>query len=214
MIQLNLSSIEIRVIGAFIEKELTTPEYYPLTVNSLVNACNQKSNRDPVVSYNDMQIEDTLNKLREKKFARRVTGSDIRVAKYKQTFTEELKLTPQQTAVMAVLMLRGPQTPGEIKGRTGRMFNFESLSQVDNVLNELSKDENKFIVKFPRQMGMKESRYMHLLSGEPTKYSTDPLTVELSTTERLGMAEKEIEQLKKEIAELILKFEQFKKQFE
>jgi len=118
---IKLDTIEARVIGSLIEKELTTPEYYPMTVNSLVNACNQKSNREPVVNYDDKQVEDTLNRLRDKKFARRITGSDIRVAKYRQTFTEELQLTSQEIAVLTVLMLRGSQTPGEIKGRTGRM---------------------------------------------------------------------------------------------
>lgn len=208
-----LSSIEVRVIGALIEKELTTPEYYPLTINSLINACNQKSNRDPVVNYDEKQVEDTLNKLREKQFARRVTGSDIRTAKYRQTFTEELKLTPQEIAVMTVLMLRGPQTPGEIKGRTGRMFNFESLSQVDEVINNLSREERKFVVKLPRQAGMKESRYSHLLSGEPD-LSQERVIAEIPVSERLEKAEKEIEQLKEEISNLKLQFEKFREQFE
>lgn len=208
-----LSSIEVRVIGALIEKELTTPEYYPLTINSLINACNQKSNRDPVVNYDEKQVEDTLNKLREKQFARRVTGSDIRTAKYRQTFTEELKLNPQEIAVMTVLMLRGPQTPGEIKGRTGRMFNFESLSQVDEVINNLSGEERKFVVKLPRQAGMKESRYSHLLSGEPD-LSQERVIAEIPVSERLEKAEKEIEQLKEEISNLKLQFEKFREQFE
>lgn len=214
MTEINLNSTEVRVIGSLIEKELTTPEYYPLTINSLVNACSQKSNREPVVNYEEQQIEEALNSLRVKQLARKVTGSDIRVPKYRQTFTEELKLTPQETAVMAVLMLRGPQTPGEIKGRTGRMFSFESLSMLDEVLAELSKPERGLITKLPRQTGMKESRYMHLLSGLPDISSVEPVIKEVPLSERLSSAEKEIEQLKVEMEELKSKFELFRQQFE
>lgn len=214
MPDINLNSTEVRVIGSLIEKELTTPEYYPLTINSLVNACNQKSNREPVVNYDEKLVEDALNSLREKQFARRVTGSEIRVAKYRQTFTEELKLTTQETAVIAVLMLRGPQTPGEIKGRTGRMFNFESLGTLDETLTELSKPERAMVIKLPRQPGTKESRYMHLLSGQPDITTIESVIEETPVSERISNAEKVIETLKAEISELKTQFEKFRQQFE
>ncbi len=207
---------EIRIIGSLIEKELTTPEYYPLTVNALKNACNQKSNRDPVVSFDESIIENTLDKLREKSFASRITGSDIRVPKYRQVFTEAMKFLPEEIAVMCVLMLRGPQTPGEIKSRSGRMFNFESLAQVDDVLQKLMNGEKPLVVKLPRQTGMKESRYMHLLSGEP---EIETQINEIKDTpsnddDRITKLETELELLKNEVNEIKIHFEKFKQQFE
>ncbi|MHB1687112.1 MAG: YceH family protein [Ignavibacteriaceae bacterium] len=212
----DLTFEEVRIIGSLIEKELTTPEYYPLTVNSLMNACNQKSNREPVVSFDEKIIEATLENLRGKALARRVTGSDIRVAKYRQTFTEEVNLSPEETAIMCVLMLRGAQTPGEIKGRTGRMFNFESLSQVDEVIQKLIRRENPLVTKLPRQAGMKESRYAHLLSGEIniesiSEQKENAIPIEQS---RIEVLEKEIELLKTEVENLKSQFEKFKNQFE
>ncbi len=207
---------EIRIIGSLIEKELTTPEYYPLTVNALKNACNQKSNRDPVVSFDESIIENTLDKLREKSFASRIIGSDIRVPKYRQVFTEAMKFLPEEIAVMCVLMLRGPQTPGEIKSRSGRMFNFESLAQVDDVLQKLMNGEKPLVVKLPRQTGMKESRYMHLLSGEP---EIETQINEIKDTpsnddDRITKLEEEFELLKNEVNEIKTQFEKFKQQFE
>jgi uncharacterized protein YceH (UPF0502 family) len=210
-----LSAEEIRIISALIEKELTTPEYYPLTLNSLVLACNQKSNREPVVNYSDVLVSNTIENLRDKGLVRRVTGSDMRVPKYRQNFTEEMGFTPQETAVMCVLMLRGPQTPGEIKGRTGRMFNFENLIQVTDILNALATKETPLVVKLPRQTGTKENRFAHLLSGEPVFESDTAETVLPAVTgERLEALEGEISSLKLEIAEIKEQFEQFRKQFE
>ncbi len=206
---------EARIIGSLIEKELTTPEYYPLTINSLKNACNQKSNREPVVNFDESLIEETLEKLREKKLAVRVTGSDMRVPKYKQRFTEELKLSLEEKAVMCVLILRGPQTPGEIKGRTGRMFSFEKLEQVDEVLQNLMHKEEPFIVKLPRQTGMKESRFAHLLFGESEMInSSEEASSASGNEERILKLEEEIQTLKNEMHELKDQFEKFKKQFE
>jgi hypothetical protein len=207
---------EIRIIGSLIEKELTTPEYYPLTVNALKNACNQKSNRDPVVSFDESIIENNLDKLRERSFASRITGSDIRVPKYRQVFTEAMKFLPEEIAVMCVLMLRGPQTPGEIKSRSGRMFNFESLAQVDDVLQKLMNGEKPLVVKLSRQTGMKESRYMHLLSGEP---EIETQINEIKDTpsnddDRITKLETELELLKNEVNEIKIHFEKFKQQFE
>jgi len=212
---IELTFEEARVIGSLIEKELTTPEYYPLTVNSLMNACNQKSNREPVVSFDDKIIEAALESLRGKALARRVTGSDIRVAKYRQSFTEELNLTPQETAVICVLMLRGPQTPGEIKGRTGRMFSFESLSQVDEVLQKLIQREEPLIVKLPRQAGTKESRYAHLLCGALVNAEGEQNNINAKPNEddRITKLESEIENLRAELNDLKDQFERFKNQF-
>ena len=210
-----LSFEETRVIGSLIEKELTTPEYYPLTLNSLKNACNQKSNRDPVVSFDESLLEKVIDDLRNKSFVSRVTGGEIRVPKYRQVFTEELKLTAEETAVMCVLMLRGPQTPGEIKGRTGRMSSFESLAQLDEVLQNLLGKEDPLVIKLPRQTGMKESRYAHLLSGEPEIDLTvsSPEQEAQASNDRIKKLEGEIEALKSGFEELRKEFDDFRNQF-
>lgn len=211
----DLTFEEARVIGSLIEKELTTPEYYPLTINSLMNACNQKSNREPVVSFDEKIIEETLEKLRGKGLARRVTGNDIRVAKYRQTFTESLNLSPDETAVICTLLLRGAQTPGEIKGRSGRMFDFESLTQIDEVLQKLIQKENPMVIKLPRQSGMKESRFTHLFSGVPIISETDEIEVldHSGVDNRIEKLEKEVDYLHSELNNLKLDFEKFKNQF-
>ncbi len=212
-----LSFEEVRVIGSLIEKGLTTPEYYPLTVNSLTNACNQKSNREPVVSFDQKLVEDTLEELRAKTFVSRVTGSDIRVAKYRQIFTEELKLTAQEIAVLCVLMLRGAQTIGEIKGRSGRLFNFGSLEEVDSVLQDLINREQPYVTKLPRQAGRKEPRYAHLFCGEPEVENELQNNLEEQSSEkeeRIQKLEEELEAVKSELEELKQSFAEFKKQFE
>ena len=210
-----LSFEEVRIISSLIEKELTTPEYYPLTLNSLKNACNQKSNRDPVTAFDETQIEITLAKLRDKTLVSRVTGGDMRVPKYRQIFTEEMNFSPEETAVMAALMLRGPQTPGEIKGRTGRMFAFDSLSQVDDVLQNLINREEPLAVKLPKQTGMKEARYAHLLSGEP---AIEPVPETKSQAEenleQILNLEEELQNVKSDLEGLKEQFEKFREQFE
>ena len=211
----DLTFEEVRLIGSLIEKELTTPEYYPLTINSLMNACNQKSNREPVVSFDEKIIEETLEKLRGKGLARRVTGNDIRVAKYRQTFTEALNLSPDETAVICTLLLRGAQTPGEIKNRSGRMFDFESLTQIDEVLQKLIKKENPMVIKLPRQSGLKESRFTHLFSGPPIIKETEEVEIldQIGIDSRIEKLEKEVEYLHSELNNLKLEFEKFKDQF-
>ncbi len=211
-----LTSVEIRILGALIEKELTTPEYYPLTLNSLVNACNQKSNREPVVNFDESIVEKALGSLRDKQFVRRVTGTDMRVPKYKQIFTEEMKFLQDETAVICVLMLRGPQTIGEIKGRSGRMFAFESLSQIDEVVNRLKIREKPLVMKLSKQAGMKESRYMHLLSGEPVQQVEQELLKNVSQNdeEKLSKIEQELLLLRTELNELKLQFIELKKLLE
>ncbi len=213
--ELILTFEETRIIGSLIEKEITTPEYYPLTINALKNACNQKSNRNPVVTFDENLIESVLEKLREKTFVTRVTGGDMRVAKYRQIFTDELKLIPGEVAVICELMNRGPQTPGELKNRGSRMFNFESLVQVDEVLQSLMNREKPFVVKLPRQPGMKESRHAHLLSGEPDIEAGSSVEIESAASDdRISKLEEKVELLKNELQELKKQFEELKSQFE
>ncbi len=161
-----LDSAEVRVLGALIEKEATTPEYYPLSLNALINACNQKSNRDPVVDYDEDTVYDAVNRLREKQFAVTITGSG-RVNKYAQRISETLNLGRRELAVLCTLLLRGPQTLGEVKDRSERMFAFADLSETENMLEKLAEwPGGGLIKKLPRQPGQKEIRYTHLLSGE------------------------------------------------
>src|SRR5690242_5281979 len=158
-----LAAPEVRVLGSLLEKEVTTPEYYPLSLNALVNACNQKSNRDPVVSYDEDIVERALEGLRAKGLAVRITG-DSRVPKHGQRFTEALNLGRREAALLCVLMLRGPQTAGELRGRAERMYAFEDLEGVETTLQHLA-DEG-MVKKLPRQAGSREPRHAHLLSGD------------------------------------------------
>jgi len=212
-----LNDIEVRVIGSLIEKEKTTPEYYPLSLNSLKNACNQKSNRNPVITCEESEIEKALEKLREKKFAVRRTGDDLRVPKFRQTFTETLNLTDKETAVLAVLMLRGAQTPGEIKGRTGRLYDFSSLEEVDEVLTALSIREEPYIKKLSRLPGTKENRFVHLFSGGPDLESNKKGSKkdnELAAPDETENLHEEINSLRSELDNLRGEFEEFRKRFE
>jgi len=219
-----LTPAEVRVLGSLIEKQITTPEYYPLTLNALTNACNQVSNRDPVVSFDDKIVARALESLREKKLVWLVTGVGSRVPKYEHRMTEAFTLAEQEVAVMCVLMLRGPQTPGEIRGRTARMYEFQTLEEVDQVLEALMVvDPNPFVIKLPRQPGTKEARYAHLLGGEvkieePAQVSMPKLeaaTLEVrAENERMAKLEHEIETLQLELSELKQQFLEFKKQFE
>ena len=216
-----LNAVEVRVLGSLIEKELTTPEYYPLTLNALVNACNQVSNRDPVVAYDERTVVRALESLREKQLIWMVTGAGARVPKYEHRLVEQLKLAEQEIAVLCVLMLRGPQTVGEIRGRTGRMYEFKELAEVELTLDSLVSALPPLAMKLPRQPGMKESRYAHLLSGEvhveeaPAAARLAPVTLEVrAENERLAKLENEVEVLRQELAELKQQFLDFKGQFE
>src|ERR1039458_2900725 len=159
-----LDTAEVRVLGALLEKEISTPEYYPLSLNALVNACNQKSNRDPVVAYDDDTVEDALERLRLKGLASRITGRDSRVPKHEQRFTEKFNPGRREAAILCVLMVRGPQTPGELRGRSERLHTFDDLDEVESTLGHLV--EINFVKKLPRQTGFKEQRWTHLLSGD------------------------------------------------
>ena len=215
-----LTQVEVRVLGSLIEKEITTPEYYPLTLNSLTNACNQVSNRDPVVSFEDKTVARALEDLREKKLVWMVTGVG-RVPKYEHRLKEALMLAEQELAVLCVLMLRGPQTVGEIRGRTGRLYEFKELDEVELTLQALMTAQPPRVVKLPRQPGTKESRYAHLLSGEveieerEVATRLEPATLEVrQENERLARLEEELMLVRAELTELKQQFGDFKKQFE
>lgn len=215
----NLDQTEIRILGALIEKQLTTPEYYPLTLNALVNACNQKNNRDPVVSFDEKTVSDALERLRDRNLAYIFYGSTSRVPKYKHMLPNVYQLEPDETAIMAVLMLRGPQTLGELRTRTERMHQFANLGEVQETLDRLMRRDDALVVKLERLQGLKEARFAHLLNGEidvdalaaakpPRNVQTDP------GYDRVGKLQSEVERLDREIAELRDAFAEFRKQFE
>ncbi len=217
-----LNSVEVRVLGALIEKEITTPEYYPLTLNSLTTACNQKSNRDPVVSLEEKAVVRALESLREKGLARQVSGVDMRVPKHYHLFDEKMGLTRPHVAALCVLMLRGPQTVGEIRGRSGRLYEFADLEEVERVLVELAeRTECALVVQLARQPGRKESRYAHVLMGEPeeedaqTEGPVDAAALEVrAENERIAALEEQVKALRDELADVRSAFAQFKEQFE
>jgi hypothetical protein len=213
-----LSAVECRVLGALIEKDITTPDYYPLSLNALVNACNQKNNRDPVMSLDESAVRDALYTLQEKRLAGPAGGADSRVTKYEHRIQEVFNFTRAETAVMDVLLLRGPQTPGELRGRTERMYRFEELSDVQSTLQKLTQREPSLVKMLPRQPGTKESRYAHLLSGDVEGFEAPPEAATLSTRggddERFAQLESEVAELRRELGELKQQMESFKRQFE
>ena len=208
-----LTDVEVRVLGALMEKEATTPEYYPLTLNALVNGCNQKSNRDPAVNYDSETVEQSLEGLRQKKLALFVTGSG-RVGKYAARISETLNLGRREAAVLCTLLLRGPQTLGEIKDRSERMFEFSDLAEVETVLAKFAEWESGPLVKkLARQHGQKEARYAHLLAGEPVTQEASGATVNTVTPPtRLAQLEQEIERLRSDFDELKTRFESLEAQ--
>ena len=201
-----LDPVEVRVLGALMEKEATTPEYYPLSLNALVNACNQKSNRDPVVAYDDDTVADALARLREKHFALTITGGS-RVNKYSQRISETLNLGRRESAVLCVLFLRGPQTLGEIKDRGERMFSFADLAETEMVLDKLG----SLVKKLPRQPGQKEARYTHLLSGEPDLQAMAEPESSAPPT-RVAQLEQDLRELRSEFDDLKRRFEALESQ--
>ena len=211
-----LTDIETRVLGSLIEKQVTTPEYYPLTLNALTLACNQKNNRNPVTSYTEHQVADAVESLREKNLSYVFYGSTSRVPKYKHVMPEVMHLSHAEVALMCVLMLRGVQTLGELRGNASRLHEFASLEEVESTLNALiSRDPEPLVVRVPRQPGQKEGRFAHLLNGE--------IDIEaLAESERMAAAipsrrtslEQKVDELAVEVQQLKEQFEQFKKQFE
>jgi hypothetical protein len=202
-----LDATETRVLGALLEKEITTPDYYPLSTNALVNACNQKSNREPVVSYDDDAVEDALARLRSKGLAVRVSG-DSRVPKHEQRFTEKFNLGRREAALLCVLMLRGPQTPGELRGRSERLHTFDDLEAVDATLSRLA--EMEFVKKLPRRTGFKEQRWAQLLAGDVEEAAEAPAPA----AERVSGDRDRIAKLEADLAALRQEFDQFRRNFE
>jgi uncharacterized protein len=210
-----LTDIETRVLGSLIEKQVTTPEYYPLTLNALTLACNQKNNRHPVTSYTESQVADAVESLREKNLAYVYYGSTSRVPKYKHVVPEVMHLSPQETALMCVLMLRGAQTPGELRGNTSRLHEFSELEEVEAVLNGLiSHEPEPLVVRLPRQPGQKEVRFAHLLSGEIDVEALASEPERPSRQSGVERLEQKVDALTAEIERLKDQFEQFRKQFE
>ena len=210
-----LDAIEVRVLGALLEKDLTTPEYYPLSLNALVNACNQKSNRDPAVSYDDETVEAAIGSLRSKGLALVTTGPGVRVPKYSHRLGETLNFGRRELAIICELMLRGPQTLGELRTRTERMHRFDDLSEVESVLNRLAEREpDPLAVRLARQPGEKEARYSHLLSGEPPSVSAPGAAEPTPRIDRISALEQSLQQLRDELADLKQKFEEFRRNFE
>jgi uncharacterized protein YceH (UPF0502 family) len=210
-----LDSEEVRVLGALIEKEATTPEYYPLSLNALVNACNQKSNRHPVVSYDEETVLQAIERLRDKKMSAVIMGSG-RVNKYGQRFSELLNLGRRELALMCTLLLRGPQTLGELSGRSERMHAFEDLEQVEHTLQRLADHEaGKLVMRLTKSPGQKEARFAHLLAGEPAE--EDMVNYAAAATaqggDRIGALETEVAALREEVGELRRQLEEFQRQF-
>lgn len=212
-----LTETEARITGALIEKQLTTPEYYPLTLNALVAACNQKTNREPVVSYSEQIVQKSLDDLREKNIVYVFYGSTSRVPKYKHILDKVYELEPPEIAVLCVLMLRGAQTLGELRERTGRLYEFSGLGETSETLDGLMRRDEPLVVKLERQPGQKEVRYAHLLSGKVVvTYQPQEKSVSSSQAEneRIANLESELENLRNEFNLFRQSFEDFKKQFE
>jgi uncharacterized protein YceH (UPF0502 family) len=205
-----LDAVEIRVLGALMEKSRATPEYYPMTINSLTAACNQKSARRPVVQYDENTVTQALNMLKKRGLISTATGGSIRSVKYKHNFAIVFPVLPSEVAVICLLMLRGPLTPGEINTNSGRLFEFESLEEVQEVLEKLSTPEMPFLVQLPRRPGQKEARYAHLLGGQPDINDEDFLD---ETPHRApGGLEARVAKLENELAELKAAFDKLMQQ--
>ena len=219
-----LTADAVRVLGVLVEKQITTPDYYPLTLNALVNGCNQSSSRDPVVSYDETIVSRALEQLREQKLAFAYSGADSRVVKFGHKIGERLELGSAEIAALCVLLLRGPQTPGEIRTRSGRLHEFAALSDAEAAIETLiARQPYPLATRLPRQPGFKEARFAHLLSGPPVSTSSplprdrpvsDDQSPPSTDKERIAALETEIATLKGEIRDLRDQFAAFRKQFE
>jgi uncharacterized protein len=220
-VSMQIGPLEARVLGCLVEKEATTPEYYPLSLNALLNACNQKSNREPVMNVDEDAVRQALHALADLGWARSA-ATDGRVAKYEHRLQEAFNFHRHELALLCVLLLRGPQTPGELRGRTERLYSFDDLDAVHSALNMLMKREPPLVKILPRQAGTKEARYMHLLSGEPeptTREPEEPMladkpAVASGDEQRFARLEDSVAELRTEIAELKQQLATFQKQFQ
>ncbi len=214
-----LDERELRILGCLIEKELTTPEYYPLSLNSLTNACNQKSNRNPVISYDEAVVEQGLDRLQSKGLVRKTLTAGSRVVKYLHTILDKLDLSKQEMAVLCELMLRGRQTAGELRSRADRMSPFETLDKMEETLQGLTDHDPALVILLPREPGRKERRYQHLFSEDGNTGAAaqdqpvEPAAAQVSADERINSLEEEMAKLRNEIEELKLAFAEFRSQF-
>jgi uncharacterized protein YceH (UPF0502 family) len=219
---MELDLVEARVLGALVEKQLTTPDYYPLTLNGLTLACNQRSNRDPVVAFEEKAVARALESLREKQLTRVVSGAEMRVPRYYHLVVERLNLSAPEVAALGVLLLRGPQTVGEIRGRSSRLYAFGDLAEVEATLRGMtSRSEGALVVELPRQPGRKEPRFAHLLCGQPevpeetAEPRIEPVTLEVrAENERLARLEEEVEEVRQALQALRQEFALFRTQFD
>lgn len=217
-----LSAAEVRVLGALIEKQITTPDYYPLTLNALTNACNQLTNREPVVAFDEQTVVRAVDGLREKRLATLYAGAESRVAKYKHTLTDALLLTPGEVALLCVLMLRGPQTLGELRPRTERLYKFDTLPEIESALEALAaRLPQPLVAKLPRQPGTKESRYAQLLAGSIERPADPAATAPVPAApppapapDRITQLEAEVADLRRELAEVRQELASFRRQFD
>lgn len=218
--ELSINRVECRVLGCLVEKEMTTPEYYPLSLNALTNACNQKSNRDPVMALTEEEVVRALNRLRFMQLTV-VSGENSRVAKYRHLLAENLNLVPAELAILCELLVRGYQTVGELRTRCERMHHFDDLSAVEEVLNELMEREMPLITRLPKQPGRKEVRFAHLFSGAPEIKIEELEPAPEAARVRVSMEDQRIESLvsevgllRNEVSELRAMLESFRQQFE
>src|SRR5439155_6817905 len=216
--ELHLSEIEVRVLGSLIEKDITTPDYYPLSLNALVNACNQKNNREPVMVLNEDSVRQALSTLQEKRMAGPAGGADSRVTKYEHRLQEIFNFDRRETAVICVLLLRGLQTPGELRGRTDRMYRFDALDDVQATLHKLMDRQPPLVRVLPRQPGTKESRYVHLFAGDTfppltPETANSRVRTESSDEQRIANLEAEVAALKRDFHELKRQVSEFTEQF-
>jgi uncharacterized protein YceH (UPF0502 family) len=214
-----LNEAECRVLGSLVEKEIATPEYYPLSLHALVNACNQKSNRDPVMNLDEAAVRGALHSLEGQSLVRSVSPADSRVTKYEHRLQEAYNFYRHEIAILCLLLLRGPQTPGELRGRSERMHSFDDLNAVQSSLQHLMKREPPLVKSLPRLPGTKETRYVHLLSGDVERWESQPIAepdagIVRADGETVRKLEAEIAALRNEIADLKEQFALFRKQFE
>ncbi|HXP44447.1 MAG TPA: YceH family protein [Candidatus Acidoferrales bacterium] len=212
-----LTDVEVRVLGSLIEKDITTPDYYPLSLNALVNACNQKNNRDPVMTLEDEAVSHALATLQEKRLAGPASGADSRVTKYEHRLQEVFNFDRREIAILCVLLLRGPQTPGELRSRTERMYRFEALDDIVSTLDRLGQRQPPLAAILPRQPGTKESRYLQLFAGDAPPAEAHPVRAPARSSpddDRLGHLENEVLELKREVVEMQQQLAAFRKQFE
>ena len=217
-----LTEIETRVLGALIEKDITTPDYYPMSLNALVNACNQKNNRDPVMTLDEAAVREALGTLQEKRMAGPASGADSRVTKFEHRLQEVFNFDRREIAIVCVLLLRGAQTPGELRGRADRLYHFDALEDVVSTLDRLALRETPLVCMLARQPGTKENRYSHLFSSEPLEQQIAPVsagesaraTTSSGVGDRIGAIEEEVARLRQELSEVQQQLATFRKQFE